>query len=50
MLKYLTDVILLVVMGSVPYLFSRLRFQNSRSKQAMYELARHTPGIPEHRV
>jgi hypothetical protein len=41
MLDYFGDIILLIVMGSVPYLFSRSRLQTSRSKQVMYEFARH---------
>ena len=50
MLKYLQEIILLVVICSIPYLVSRLRLRHSRSRKAMYDLARTITGIPKDRV
>ena len=50
MLNYLADVVLLVAIISIPYLVTRMRLQNSRSRKAMYELARYIPGMPNSRV
>jgi len=50
MFKYLAEAILLVIICSIPYLVSRLRLHSNRSRQAMYEFARYTTGMPEDRV
>ncbi len=49
-MNYLADVILLTVICSIPYLVSRARLRSSRSRQAMYQLARYTPGMPTYRA
>jgi|HubBroStandDraft_6_1064221.scaffolds.fasta_scaffold88190_2 hypothetical protein len=48
MSNYLTDTILLLIIGSIPYLFARLRLHSSRSRESMYESARYTTGMPKH--
>jgi hypothetical protein len=50
MFKCLADTILLAVICSIPYLFARLRLHSSRSREPLYEFARHTAGMPEDRV
>jgi hypothetical protein len=50
MLKYLADVILLLIICSIPYLVSRLRLHSSRSRKAMYDSARYTIGMRKDRV
>ena len=44
MFTYLSDVALLVVMCSVPFLVSSLRLGNNRSRKSMYDLAKDIPG------
>jgi hypothetical protein len=50
MLKYLADVILLVIICSIPYLVLRLRLHSSRSRKATYDSVRYTTGMPKDRV
>jgi hypothetical protein len=50
MLRYLADVLLLVIICSIPYFAVRLRLQSTRSRKAMYELAKYTTGLPKDRV
>jgi len=47
MFTYLSDVALLVVMCSVPFLVSSLRLGNNRSRKSMYDLAKDIPGMPK---
>jgi hypothetical protein len=50
MLKYFAEVILLVIICSIPYLVSRLRLHSSASKKAMYDSARYTTVMRKDRV
>jgi hypothetical protein len=50
MLRYLADAVLLAVICSIPYLVSRMRLQSSRSREAMYDLARAITVMPKDRV
>ena len=50
MSNYLLDAILLVIIGSIPYLASWLRLRNSRSKRGMYDSAKYTTGIRKDRA
>jgi hypothetical protein len=47
MLTYLSDVTLLVIICSVPYLVSWLRLHSGPSKKVMYALAKYTTGMPK---
>jgi hypothetical protein len=49
MWTFLADVFLLVVICSIPYMVSRQRLHSNRSRKAMYEVARHTSGMPKDR-
>jgi hypothetical protein len=50
MLKYASDVIVLVIIWLVPYLASWLRLHNNGSKRAMYDWAKNITGISNHRA
>ena len=45
MLKYLADVIFLVILCSIPYVVSWLRLHSNGSRKTMYDSARYTIGI-----
>ena len=47
MLRYWLDVILLAVICSIPYLVSSLRLRSRRSREAMYDSAEDTTGMPK---
>ena len=49
MLKYVSDVIFLLIICSVPYLASRLRLHSRGAKRAMYDVAKYTAGIQKER-
>lgn len=49
MLKYASDVIVLLIICSVPYLASRLRLHSRGAKRAMYDVAKYTAGIQKER-
>ena len=47
MSSYLSDVILLAVICSSPYLISSLRLRNVRSRNVMYDSAKYIIGMPK---
>jgi hypothetical protein len=50
MSEYLADVILMVMICSIPYLVFQLRLHSSRGRKVMYDSARHTAGMREDRI
>lgn len=49
MLKYVSDVIVLLFICSIPYAVSWLRLHSRGSKRSMYDFAKYTAGIGKDR-
>jgi len=47
-MKVVSDVALLLVIGTLPFVLAWARLSGKRAKAALYEAAAHTPGIREY--